>query len=228
MNIFINDIPVSIISMDDNIQETKYEIIIPGGDKVISTRKLFDKVLVKDASNEQVDTLFKLMTKKKFPSLNWITFAVNNRDEVVDYIKSKFTIIRAGGGLVEKDDRILMILRKGKWDLPKGKLEKKEPFKVGAQREVEEECNIKVKREEKLCTTWHTYIQNGKYNLKRTKWYRMSIIDDSNMKPQLEEDIEQVRWMNYGEVDVALSISYRAVQHVIETYYESKKVKLEL
>jgi 8-oxo-dGTP pyrophosphatase MutT (NUDIX family) len=222
MNLFINDIPVFIISMDSLFQETDYEIVIPGGDKVISTRKLLETVLVKDASEEQVDTLFKLMTKKKFSRLDSITFAVNDRKGVVDYVESKFTVIKAAGGLVEKEGQILMIHRKGKWDLPKGKVEKKESSKLAAVREVEEECNIKVERNEKLCTTWHTYIQNGKYNLKRTKWYRMSLIDDSTIAPQREEDIDMVRWMHEGEVEVALATSYRAVEHVIQTYRSSK------
>lgn len=212
--------------MEDPLDEEYYELIIPGGDKILSIRKLFERVMVKNASKEQVDELFKLMTKQKFNDLKEIAFAVENRKEVVDYVKDKFTIINAGGGLVQQDDKILMIHRKGKWDLPKGKIEKKESFKEGAVREVEEECSVKVSREEKLCTTWHTYIQNGKYNLKRTKWYRMSIIDDSSMAPQLAEDIDVVRWMNYGEVEVALTTSYRTIGYVIETFYNSKEVKI--
>ena len=39
----------------------------------------------------------------------------------------KFTLVQAAGGLVKNEsDEILLIFRRGKWDLPKGKLDKGE------------------------------------------------------------------------------------------------------
>jgi ADP-ribose pyrophosphatase YjhB (NUDIX family) len=43
---------------------------------------------------------------------------------------------------VRKKDKFLMIYRMKKWDLPKGKKEKKEKYKDTAVREVSEECNV--------------------------------------------------------------------------------------
>ncbi len=40
-------------------------------------------------------------------------------------------------------DEILMIFRRGKWDLPKGKLDKGESLEACALREVEEETGLK-------------------------------------------------------------------------------------
>jgi hypothetical protein len=55
----------------------------------------------------------------------------------------QFTVIEAAGGVVlnEADDW-LFIHRLGRWDLPKGKLEKGEKPKQAATREVSEECGI--------------------------------------------------------------------------------------
>ena len=57
---------------------------------------------------------------------------------------SHFTIILAAGGIVKKDKKFLFIKRHGKWDIPKGKLEKGENDEEGAVREIEEECNIRA------------------------------------------------------------------------------------
>lgn len=87
-----------------------------------------------------------------------------------------------------------MIYRMKKWDLPKGKKESGEKHRQTAVREVEEECGVKVKIGKKLCTTWHTYTMNKRAMLK-TRWYVMDLTDDSKIKPSLEEDIEEIRWM---------------------------------
>jgi 8-oxo-(d)GTP phosphatase len=113
-----------------------------------------------------------------------------------------------------------------KWDLPKGKQERNEKSKQTAVREVEEECNVSVKLGKKICTTWHTYTMNKSAMLKKTRWYAMDVMDDSRMKPALEEDIEEVRWMNRKEVYHALEHSYKSISYVVEQYYEMKDVSL--
>jgi len=87
-----------------------------------------------------------------------------------------FTTIDAGGGLVTNEaGEILFIFRRGSWDLPKGKLELDESKKQGAIREVMEETGIsKVKIEQKLLTTRHTYnSKSNKRLIKKTFWYHI-------------------------------------------------------
>lgn len=223
MKLFINDIPVHIKKLDYDLSPLDYDIIIEGPEEDIVPEKLVEYVLVKNASQHQIEMTFKFMKSKKFKKLDEVTFTVKDKEETKKLIKKKFTIIEAAGGLVEKGDKILMIHRLGKWDLPKGKLDKKEKKKVAAVREVEEECNIKVILGEKICATWHTYTQNGKGILKKTSWYAMECIDDSQMKPQQEEDIDEVRWMDGRELRPALYNSYRSVRHVFNEYYNKKK-----
>ncbi|MDB5282664.1 MAG: hydrolase, partial [Bacteroidota bacterium] len=48
-----------------------------------------------------------------------------------------FDIVVAGGGIVTNErDELLLMHRRGKWDLPKGKIELKEEIQDGAIREV--------------------------------------------------------------------------------------------
>ena len=60
--------------------------------------------------------------------------------------------------------------------------------------------------------------------LKRTKWYEMELIDDSRLKPSIEEDIEELRWMTQKEVYHALENSYRSIRFVFEEYYKKREI----
>ena len=219
MKIFINDIPVYIKKLDEHIKKEDFDRVIEGNDQSIP-KKLIDDVLIWDASHEHIDQLLKLMTNRKFKELDNVTFAVSKRKKAVAYIKSKFKVIEAGGGVVHKDDLALFIYRLKKWDLPKGKLEGDEKPKAGAVREVEEETGVKVELEKKICATWHTYTRNSKYVLKKTHWYKMRCIDDSKMKPQKGESIDDVRWMDVRHSRQALYDSYRTIRYVMQEYYK--------
>ncbi len=223
MKLFINDIPVILEDLAAIPDLSKYDVVLDGTKKNIPHKKLIDDVIMVNASPEKVDELFKLMTDKKFKHLDSITFGVANKSEAVNYIKTKFTIVEAAGGVVEKNNKILLIYRLKKWDLPKGKLEKKEGAKLGAVREVEEETGVKVTLGPKICKTWHTYTRNKKYVLKKTHWYAMSCEDDQGMAPQTDEGIEDVRWMTVSEVRQALYNSYRTIRYVVQEYNKMLK-----
>jgi 8-oxo-(d)GTP phosphatase len=221
MKIFINDIPLNIVKANDPIDLEQYEYIIDGAIlEDIEDIKFKDDVLVREASTEQIEALLKHMKNSKLKKLDSITVTVDDHKSVKHFVKSKFKIIKAAGGLVRKDDKVLLIHRLEKWDLPKGKLDKNESPADGALREVEEECNVKVALGEKICSTWHTYSRNGKRILKKTTWYAMECLDDSKMAPQLEEDIDAVQWMNPREIRNCMYNSYPSIRHVFHEYYK--------
>ena len=67
-----------------------------------------------------------------------------NKKKLLKEFKKKLKTIVAAGGIVKNDEnQILFIFRKGKWDLPKGKIEKNEKIDDGALREVVEETGVK-------------------------------------------------------------------------------------
>ena len=84
-----------------------------------------------------------------------------------------------------------------------------------AKREVEEECNIIVTMGDKICSPWHSYSLNGKNVLKRTAWYAMTCEDDSEMKPQITEDIHAVEWKNEEGLKEALFNTYPSIKYVL-------------
>jgi 8-oxo-dGTP pyrophosphatase MutT (NUDIX family) len=128
--------------------------------------------------------------------------------------------IKAGGGLVVNEkQQILFIFRNGKWDLPKGKIEVNESTELGAVREVEEECGIKISMIDKLLDiTYHTYEQDGKSILKSNYWYLMHADSSQELKPQTEENIEKVEWVERDNVKSLLTNSYESIVDLINNF----------
>ncbi|MEQ8363617.1 MAG: NUDIX domain-containing protein [Cyclobacteriaceae bacterium] len=227
MNLFVNDTPVKLRKPEGNPGEGTYNHIIDAQKEEITKAKLIHHVWIKNVTVEDMGVILELLNSKVPTSLISLEITTRKYKEIKDFIKGQFKLVKAAGGLVRKKDKLLMIYRLKKWDLPKGKREKGEGNAETAIREVEEECNIDVKLGEKICTTWHTYTMNKKSMIKRTKWYMMNLVDDSKMKPCLEEDIEELRWMTQKEVYHALQNSYKSIQFVFEEYY-SKTESLDL
>ncbi len=218
MKLFVNSIPVRIQKLSKEVKIFDYDVIVNGGNKNIYVGMLLGDVLINDASIAQIDRTFKLMRRKRLQKLSSITFTVDDRESVRHFVKNRFRIIKAGGGVVSKKRMTLMIYRLNKWDLPKGKLEKNEKSAEGAKREVEEECDIKVSIRGKICSTWHSYSLNSKNILKKTVWYAMTCDDDSEMKPQISEDIQAVEWKDQEELKEALFSTYPSIRYVVNRY----------
>jgi 8-oxo-dGTP pyrophosphatase MutT (NUDIX family) len=114
------------------------------------------------------------------------------------------------------DNKVLVIFRRGKWDLPKGKLEKGETIEFGAMREVEEECGITDLEIQKLIEiTYHTYKIGDQDILKKTYWFEMIHKRSLKPKPQTEEEITEARWIDVNEIT---EISNNTFPSIIEVF----------
>lgn len=141
-----------------------------------------------------------------------------NEKEILKKIKEKIPVQKAGGGLVyNSKGAVLFILRNGKWDLPKGGVEKNEGIEDTAIREVEEETGVTgLEIVRKLQKTYHIFKRNGKYRLKITHWFEMKTDFDGDMVGQLEEGIEKVVWLSKEQIPEALENSYENIRLLIE------------
>ncbi|MCU0430265.1 MAG: NUDIX hydrolase [Cytophagaceae bacterium] len=218
MKIFINDKPLKLIQYESRNYTEGYDSVVQAAEEITS-KKLVGHVIVVNASTLQLERVLRLMEVKKLKKLKAITFSVTDYETYKDFLKDQYKVIKASGGVVRKGEKILMIYRLKKWDLPKGKLKKGEDSLKGAKREVEEECNIRVDVREKICSTWHTYTRKEKRILKKTDWYLMNCTDDSNMRPQLEEFIEDVKWLKKDEALKNLKNSYASIEEVMNQYF---------
>jgi 8-oxo-dGTP pyrophosphatase MutT (NUDIX family) len=132
----------------------------------------------------------------------------------------KFTLVKAAGGLVQQEDRsVLLIYRRGKWDLPKGKLDKGEKLEACALREVEEETGLKnVQLQSPLLVTYHTYHEGTRFILKESHWYTMQVTGLQQLKPQTEEDIHDIRWVPLEEIESYTGKVFPSVKDVLHTF----------
>lgn len=112
-------------------------------------------------------------------------------------LKRRMAWVRAAGGVVQDDEgNMLLILRNGRWDLPKGKVEHGESPLQGGLREVREETGVYATPQQFLVKTYHCYNLYGGWHLKQTFWY---IMKAQGVKPatapQQEEGIEAAEWV---------------------------------
>jgi 8-oxo-dGTP pyrophosphatase MutT (NUDIX family) len=127
-------------------------------------------------------------------------------------------IIAAGGLVFNDKNELLMIFRRGKWDLPKGKLDEGETIEACAVREVQEETGLKNIAIEKFAgLTYHEYYDkySEKDVIKETHWYKMHALTEQSLTPQTEEDIEQIEWVDKNAVAEKLSNSYPNIIEII-------------
>lgn len=131
-----------------------------------------------------------------------------------------FKIIEAAGGVVFNEKKeILVIYRRGFWDLPKGKIDKGETTEQAAVREVQEETGLNhINLSDHIYDTYHTYSLKGKRILKRTYWYLMSTIE-AELTPQAEEDIEEAKWI---ELDSFLASGNKTYSNILDVLQKVK------
>ncbi len=141
----------------------------------------------------------------------------DDKDLLLNELKSSFKIIYAAGGVVKnQEDELLIIKRKGKWDIPKGKVDLNESIENAAIREVEEECNIqKPQIIEKLATTYHMYIMDGKPVIKETHWFDMVYSGNDKLIPQEQENITDVRWVPKDRMEFVMNNTFGAIKDLL-------------
>jgi ADP-ribose pyrophosphatase YjhB (NUDIX family) len=112
----------------------------------------------------------------------------------------------------------------GVWDLPKGKLHKKEAISDGALREVEEETGLtNLTLTKQITSTFHIYTdRKGREILKETYWFEMMCEGPQNPVPQLEEDITEVKWFSEATLDIPIKNTYASLRNLMESYLHSK------
>lgn len=134
-----------------------------------------------------------------------------------------FQAMPAAGGVVQSDAGILFIYRRGRWDLPKGKIDPGETPERAAVREVTEETGLQNPEIIGfLGTTRHVYFLPGHSAgdqpvLKETHWFLMRGFSMEKLVPEADEDIEDARWFTPYELSVILEGTYPSLKSIITT-----------
>lgn len=129
----------------------------------------------------------------------------------------RFTLVRAAGGIIFNESKeVLMIFRKGSWDLPKGKLDENEKLEDCALREVKEETGLKdVKLVTAAGVTYHTYHEGSRHILKESNWFTMTAPGDQPLKAQEEEQITDIRWVKNTELPAYLPDAFPLIADLL-------------
>ena len=198
--VFVNDIPI-ILSTEKDMGEKYTSIPL----KEVKFKRIIKKI-----------------NKGK---LLYINLYHAKKEKLLHHLFKKLPVVTAAGGMVLNPQKeVLFIYRNGRWDLPKGKIEKDESLEDGAVREVEEETgvqNLKVTRF--LETTYHVFQRKGKYKLKVTYWYEMTTDYTGELIPEESEGIMKVKWKNREKAQKALKKSYANIkllfpEEILPTY----------
>jgi 8-oxo-dGTP pyrophosphatase MutT (NUDIX family) len=172
-------------------------------------------VYIDEITKSSVYNIVKQVSNPTFGAV--VFFSTDGKDLERKFFK-EFDIIKAGGGLVKNElGEILFIFRRGFWDLPKGKKDPGEKFKQCAIREVEEETGLtQIETGKKICTTYHTYIENNRKILKKTRWYDMTATKSQPLVPQFNEGIQQIEWVNANNIREKIEHSFPLISDVLE------------
>ena len=110
-------------------------------------------------------------------------------------------LVRAAGGVVVRDGRVLLVHRPryGDWTLPKGKLEDGEAWEDAALREVEEETGLRCLLGRELGYTDYT---DSKDRPKRARYWAMVA---PGAEPTAASEVDAVRWAGIAEAAERLS-----------------------
>ncbi len=164
----------------------------------------------------------KVIKELNTTSLEEVRLIGKKEDNLLSKFLRKLPNVVAGGGKVINDDGdILFIFRNGKWDLPKGKAERKESIEETALREVEEETGVSgLSITKPLETTYHIFKRNGKHKIKITYWFEMKTSFSGGLMPQENEGITKVAWLNAKASQEALDNSYANIKSLFSNLFK--------
>ena len=198
--IFFKDSTIEIVEPADFIRNSSVTII-----------KLSDY----DTSSQLAEMLLKKESQ-------YYVIESDNPESTLHHFRALFRNVLAAGGIVYNEkNQLLMIYRRGKWDLPKGKVEEGEEVRTSAIREVEEECGVgKLRILQHFKNTYHIYSEKGTWIIKETFWFEMISKDDGPLTPQKEEGIEEAGWYEISTLREKMKNSYLSINTLLKLILE--------
>jgi 8-oxo-dGTP pyrophosphatase MutT (NUDIX family) len=149
-----------------------------------------------------------------------IVVEISDLRSFINQLRESILFIKAGGGFVVNErNELLMILRRGFWDLPKGKLDEGETIEECAIREVQEECGVSMLTISSAgYSTFHLFKDRGKTVIKESIWFKMRCTDHSKLTPQIKEDIVEARWVKLPVAQDLRQEAYPSIKQVIDHF----------
>ncbi len=193
-------------------------------DEILDSNDLF--IIRKYESVKQLQGVIEILLDHKNNS-QFILFSAELEKLKADFL-AQFICIEASGGLVQNSaGDVLLMYRRGSWDLPKGKVDDGETLEQAAIREVQEETGlIEIELGERIFfpsflnkATYHTYPYRRQQAMKISYWYRMNYLGNDTPVPQTEEDIEKIKWVKVEDLSNYYNNMYPSIIDVLEAVF---------
>ncbi len=178
-----------------------------------------DAVFVDEISSKAIKSMLHEIKKEEFHAgVIWHS----DLEKLKQTFFKNFNTIVAAGGIVQNDKKeILFIKRLGKWDLPKGKIEKGEKEELCALREVTEETGVTgLQLKNKIGETYHVYDEFGKHFLKISHWYHLTCSSKQELVPQTEEHITEIKWFSTRDIKEPVSNTYPSIKDILSKFFD--------
>ena len=195
--IFVKDVPIIICSDINGLVDNKMQLV----------------------SADDIDqNIGNLVDKLDRNESKGIIINTDNPEDVFSNISREFEYIHAAGGIVwNLNAELLMIFRRGKWDLPKGKVEAEESLPTAALREVEEESGVgRLRIVQKVQSSYHIYMERKVWVLKETHWFEMLSSDKGLTVPQKSEGITEAHWVPMHDIQTKLKDTYASIKYLMD------------
>lgn len=198
-----------------------YKIYINDKPIIFSHKDDVENLNVKNFTifSESDDLTFNNEFLSMFEHQRGIIIHTLNAKESMEHFCQSMVKVEAAGGLVydQTKEHILFIFRRGKWDLPKGKIDDGEGIQEAALREVAEECGIRTHTIKSfLNETFHIYEMNNKWYLKKTYWFNMQCSGEETLVPQAEENITAIEWLSKKDLSKVKDNTYQMISDLID------------
>ena len=179
-----------------------------------------DTVFIDELSTPAINSLLHEIKKESFHAGIIVS---KDLEKLKKEFFKHFIIIEAAGGIVQNEAKeLLFIFRRGKWDLPKGKMEKNETPELCSQREIEEETGVKnLTLKKKINETFHTYNEFGKHYLKISHWYYFTCSSKQQLAPQTEEDITEIKWFKTKDIKTPVANTYQNIKDILSNFFDT-------
>lgn len=137
------------------------------------------------------------------------------------------TVDAAGGLTIDCNDQILFIFKNGRWDLPKGLVDRGNTAEKTALNETSEETGLKAEKIEvltELIPTIHVSKFNKTRSLKYTRWFLLRYSGErSEFAPQKEEGIEHCEWIPLWDLDRPLANCPARIHYLVRFWLKVRK-----
>ena len=77
---------------------------------------------------------------------------------------------------------------------------------------------LRIKISKLLYISFHTYSLGSRNVLKKTYWFKMEYSGKNNLKPQISEGIEKVKWFDFRESSLKAGNSFESIKELWKVY----------